>query len=130
MLGFARSVKVGDPPIHPELPTATEFCRSELEDGPAVAFRPAGSTVTVAPSRGPGDTSVRLCTPVPAEAEAVHADVLLGVTLNDQDYHGDGSDGNNHTWRFRYVAAPRVNALVPASGPSVAAREVAIFSCG
>jgi len=122
----AAAAAAGDP----ELPTATEFCRSELEDGPAVAFRPAGSTVTVAPSRGPGDMSVRLCTPVPAEAEAMHADVLLGVTLNDQDYHGDGSDGNNHTWSFRYVAAPRVNALVPASGPSVAAREVAIRGAG
>jgi len=62
-------------------------------------------------------THVTLCAPVPREAP--RADVPLSVTLNDQDYSAP-------PLLFRYVPHTSVAALVPASGPAVAGREVTI----
>ena len=83
------------------------------------------SAAVVLPWRWPLDTSVSdfnathvtLCAPIPKEAP--RADVPLAVTLNDQDY-------SSPPLTFRYVPHTRVAALVPASGPAVAGREVTI----
>ena len=62
-------------------------------------------------------THVTLCAPIPKEAP--RADVSLSVTLNDQDY-------STPPLSFRYVPHTHAVALVPASGPAVAGREVTI----